>query len=230
IINKPDSWGLVRIQRNLEAEENAFRKLSTSAYRLKRGPKTAPPGVFVLRANAHPIDFLLHSIPRPVQDGFEIYGEEKLKTIQVNRNRPVLSVKVSSGIDWFEVQTIVNFGDIEVSFKELRRAIRKRERYIKLADGSIGEMPADWVEGYRHLFSLGEETENGLRLSNHHVTLLDQLLEETEQAQVDEEFEKRRLALRSFSGIRPVPLPQRLRGELRPYQKAGYDWLHFLRE
>jgi non-specific serine/threonine protein kinase len=230
IINKPDSWGLVRIQRNLEAEENAFRKLSTSAYRLKRGPKTAPPGVFVLRANAHPIDFLLHSIPRLVQDGFEIYGEEKLKTIQVNRNRPVLSVKVSSGIDWFDVQTIVNFGDIEVSFKELRRAIRKRERYIKLADGSIGEIPADWVERYRHLFSLGEETENGLRLSNHHVTLLDQLLEETEQAQVDEEFEKRRLALRSFSGIRPVPLPQRLRGELRPYQKAGYDWLHFLRE
>ena len=34
--------------------------------------------------------------------------------------------------------------------------------------------------------------------------------------------------LRSFDKIEDYPLPQHFRGELRPYQKAGYNWMHFL--
>lgn len=230
IQRRPDTWTLVRVHRDLAKEEEAYRALSSTTYRLKRAPRPAPSGQFVLRANAHPVDFLLHSIPRLVRDGYEIYGEEKLKSVQVNRNRPVLSFSVTSGIDWFDVNAVVNFGDLEVSFKEIRKAVKRQERYIKLADGSIGEIPDEWLERYKHLFALGEESGDGLRLSNHHLTLLDQLLGETEQVQVDPEIERRRQRLLDFSGIRSVELPQNFQGELRPYQKAGYDWLHFLHE
>jgi non-specific serine/threonine protein kinase len=48
--------------------------------------------------------------------------------------------------------------------------------------------------------------------------------------QTDAEFERRRERLRSFTEIRPHPLPEGFAGTLRPYQKAGYDWLHFLHE
>ncbi len=230
IQRRPGTWTLVRVHRDLEKEEAAFRALSSTTYRLKRAPRPAPSNQFVLRANAHPVDFLLHSIPRLARDGYEIYGEEKLKSVQVNRNKPVLSFNVSSGIDWFDVNAVVNFGELEVSFKEIRKAVQRKERYIKLADGSIGEIPEEWLERYKHLFALGEESGDGLRLSNHHLTLLDQLLGETEQIQVDPEIERRRQRLLDFSGIHSVELPQSFQGELRPYQKAGYDWLHFLHE
>jgi non-specific serine/threonine protein kinase len=230
VLRKPGTWTLVRLQRNLDLEEQAYRALSTSAYRLKRASKPAPAGLFYLRANAHPVDFLLHSIPQLAKDGYEIYGEEKLKTLQVNRNKPTLSFRVSSGIDWFDVKAVVNFGEIEVALKDIRKALRKKERYIKLADGSIGEIPDEWLERYKHLFALSEETQEGLRLSNHHLTLLDQVLEDADQADVDPVLEQRRQRLRSFTGITPVSLPQGFCGELRPYQKSGYDWLHFLHE
>lgn len=169
-------------------------------------------------------------MPQLAASGYEIYGEEELKLARVNRHRPVISFGVTSGIDWFDVQAVVSFGDVEVALGDVRRAVRKRERYVKLADGSIGEIPPEWVERYRHLFALGEETDKGLRLAHHHLTLLDQLLADSERARTDKEFERRRQHLRNFDGIKQQKLPQQFKGELRPYQKAGFDWLHFLRE
>ena len=101
-------------------------------------------------------------------------------------------MRVSSGIDWFDVEADVNFGDVSASLKEVRKAVKRRERYVKLADGSIGLIPEDWLEKYRHLFALSEETEDGLRLSSHHALLLDQALEDSEGGahKADEEFAK----------------------------------------
>jgi non-specific serine/threonine protein kinase len=230
ILRKPDSWTLVRIQRQPQAEQEAYQALSGATYGLKRSSMPAPAGEFTLRARVHPVDFLLHLVPHLARDGFEVYGEEQIKSAKVNRNKPTLSFNVSSGIDWFDVQTVVNFGEIEVALKDIRRALKKRERYVKLADGTIGELPDEWLERYRQLFALGEESEDGLRFSRHHLTLIDELLSGAEQVRTDAEFEARRQRLLDFSAITPRPLPQNFYGELRPYQKSGYDWLHFLHE
>ena len=227
---KADSWTLVRVHRRPDREERFFNTLSSNAYGLKRAPKPAPASEFQLRARVNVVDFLLHYIPRLTKDGFEVYGEEQLKNVRVNRSMPSISFHVSSGIDWFDVKTVINFGDLQVSLKDVRRVLRKRERYVKLADGTIGEIPEEWIERYRHLFGLGEDTGEGVRLSNHHLTLIDQLLAGADRASGDAEFERRRQRLRDFSGIRPKELPRGFTGELRPYQKAGYDWLHFLKD
>jgi non-specific serine/threonine protein kinase len=221
----PESFEFVRVHRQPEREKRWWKDLS--GFGLKRG---AAPGLFELRANVHPLDFLFKHIPRLTEEGFEIYGEQNLKSARVNRHRPSLSLNVSSGIDWFDVEAAVNFGEIEVSLKEIRRALRKRERYIKLADGSIGELPDEWIEKYRHLLAFGEETDEGFRLGNHHLELLDQLLSDADRAKTDAEFQRRREKLRGFSNIEPRELPRGFVGELRHYQKSGYDWLHFLHQ
>jgi non-specific serine/threonine protein kinase len=236
---KAGEMALLRIMRQAEDENNAYEALSAPTYGLKRAPLPSQPGLFRLRARKHPVDFLLNSIPKLTEAGFEIFGEEQLKTARVNRNTPSISFKVSSGIDWFDVQAVVNFGDLEVSLQEVRRAMRKRERFVKLADGSIGEIPEIWLERYKHLFALGDATEDGLRFSKHQVTLLDQALLDADTAQTDDLFDQRRsrlraLATKNFSangqstGILPQNLPVGFTGELRPYQKSGFDWLHFL--
>jgi non-specific serine/threonine protein kinase len=216
---------LVRIHRDTAAEREAWSALSS--YGLKRSPNE---GAFVLRQNVSAVDLLLYHVPKLSAAGYEVYGEEDLKSVRVNRNRPKLSLSVSSGIDWFDVQAVVSFGDLEVSLGALRRAVQKREQYIKLADGSMGEIPGDWVNQYRHLFAMAGESEDGLRVTKSQVMLLDQALSEADSAEVDEEFERRRSRLKDFSRIEPKPLPEGLSGELRHYQKAGYDWLHFLHE
>ena len=231
-----DTGALVRVVRQPERETELWETLGSKTYGLKRasvnynalrGPEAS---LFLLRANTHPLDFLLRYVPQLAAVGCEIYGEEELKLARINRNRPTISFGITSGIDWFDVQAVVQFGDIEVALAEVRRAVRKRERFVKLADGSIGEIPPEWIEQYRHLFALGEETDKGLRLAHHHLSLLDQLLADDERAHTDKEFKRRREYLRNFDGIKPQKLPKHFNGELRPYQKAGFDWLHFLRE
>jgi non-specific serine/threonine protein kinase len=188
--------------------------------------------MFVLRARVNAVDFLLHHAPRLVAEGCELYGEENLSGVKVNRSRPTLSLGVSSGIDWFDVEAVLKFGDVEAALSDVKKAIRRRERYVKLADGSIGVIPPEWIERFRFLFALGEETENGLRLSATQALLLDQAIADADgDIRADAEFAARREQLRGFEKIAPVPLPETgLEARLYPYQKGGYDWLHFLHE
>lgn len=227
IIASPGEWGGIRVLRDQALEQEYYLKLSDPRYGLKRAGGEHP-GIFELRARTHPLDFLMKCVPALTRVGFEIYGEKDIAS--VNRHRPVLTLNISSGIDWFDVQAIVQYGDQQVSLNEIRRALRQGERYIKLADGSIGQIPEEWLEKYKHLFALAEETADGLRVSDLQLSLLDELLADAETKNIAPEFHARRERLRSFERIAAQPLPQDFSGELRPYQKAGYDWLHFLRE
>lgn len=227
ILRKPGEWKLLRIQRSPVAEEKAYRQLSAVEFGLKR---STPPGWFELRARTHPLDFLLRSIPRLVEVGYEIFGEERIKSVRANRSTPSLRFTVTSGIDWFDIQAVVDFGGVEASLVDIRRAIRQKSAYIKLADGTIGEIPAEWIERYRSLFSLGEISEQGIKVAAQHITLIDSLLADEQNFNADAEFRRRLERLRGFNGVQTQPLPRSFVGELRPYQVAGYEWLHFLHE
>lgn len=226
----PDSWELVRIHRQPEREQYFYQLLTDPNFRLKRAGSPHPFGTFELRARAHPFDFLLHSIPLLTQAGFEIYGEENLKLGKINRAAPTLRVNITSGIDWFDLQTIVEFGDQQISFHDVRKALKRGERYIKLADGSVGQIPDEWLEKYKHLWNLAQETEDGFRVSDVHLSLLDSLLEDDATIQTPAELRERRERFRAFERIEPRALPSGFVGELRPYQKHGFDWLYFLHD
>lgn len=223
---------IVKVERNQEFESRWWERLSRDEFGLKCGHLRdgTSQDVFLVRARVHPFDFLKNFVPKLAEAGVEVYGEADLKLARINRARPTISFSVTSGIDWFDVKTVINYGDLEVSLAEIRKSLRKHERFIRLVDGSIGEIPDEWLEKYKHLFGLGEASEDGLRLSRHHVTLLDQLLSDNEHVQTDKQFEVARAWLKNFDGIRSRELPSGFIGELRPYQKAGFDWLHFLRE
>ncbi len=226
----PNSWGMVRIHRRRLEEDRYYQLLTDVRFGLKRSSKFHQVGSFELRSRMHPFDFLVHAIPRLVEAGFEVYGEESLKTARVNRHTPTISLNISSGVDWFDLKAMVHFGDQQVDLQTIRRALRKKERYVKLADGSVGQIPDDWLERYKKLFDLAEETETGLRVRDYHLPLVDTLLMDANESQVATEFNERRERLRSFEHIQQQPVPAGFSGELRPYQVSGLEWLHFLHE
>ncbi|MBC7226518.1 MAG: SNF2 helicase associated domain-containing protein [Thermoflexales bacterium] len=226
----PEPWSLIRIHRDLAKETSYYQLLTDARYGLKRAGYQYGPAAFQLRARTHPLDFLTQSIPLLTEAGFEIYGEERLRSARLKKAEPVLRVSISSGIDWFDIEAVVQYGDQSISLKEVLKAVRRGERYVKLADGSFGQIPPDWLERYKYLLGLAEETATGLRVRDVQTPLLDRLLEDAAEVQAATDFHQRREQLRAFERITPQPLPQGFQGELRPYQKAGVDWLHFLHE
>ena len=227
MVENPGQWGGIRILRDETVERQHFEMLADARYGLKRAGASQP-GIFQIRSRTHPLDFLTKCIPALTEAGFEIFGDKDIA--KINRHKPTLSLNISSGIDWFDVQAIAQFGDQQVALNEIRKVLKRGDRYIKLADGSVGQIPEEWLERYKHLFNLAEETPDGLRISDLQLSLLDELLAEAETQNIAPEFHAKRERLKSFDGIVEQPLPQGFSGELRPYQKAGYEWLHFLRE
>jgi SNF2 family DNA or RNA helicase len=66
-----------------------------------------------------------------------------------------------------------------------------------------------------------------LYCAKHHLNLVREL-EEGNLAKVH--LSEKLRSLNSFSGIKNYAMPSGFKGELRPYQKAGYNWLRFLNE
>ncbi|MEM6362501.1 MAG: DEAD/DEAH box helicase [Bacteroidota bacterium] len=137
-----------------------------------------------------------------------------------------ISIEVKENIDWFDIHAIIMFGNYEMSFKELRKMINKKKLEFELPNGEIAVIPESWLVEYAELFSFADETEEGApRLQKHHLALVKDL----ENGNLAKVTMSRKLeALRGFEGIEEFGTPKYFKGTLRPYQKAGYDWLRFL--
>ena len=148
---------------------------------------------------------------------------------------------VRSGIDWFELDAGVPYGEFEVSLHDLLQARRAGKTMITLPDGSQGLLPLEWlarlgpVVGGGVAGSLaggvaGAAAPDGtLRFKRSQVTMLDALLATLPEASVDATFEKARTELRRFDSIDAANPASTFRGTLRTYQREGLGWLHFLR-
>jgi SNF2 family DNA or RNA helicase len=100
---------------------------------------------------------------------------------------------------------------------------------FKLPNGEIAIIPEAWLIKYGDLFAMSETHGDNEKpvLKKYHIGLLKEL-QEGNLAKVH--MSDRLRNLESFSGIRDYPLPAGFVGQLRPYQKAGYNWLRFLNE
>lgn len=142
-----------------------------------------------------------------------------------------ISVDVKENIDWFDVHAIIKFGSYEISFQRLRKLLLQGKSEFELPNGEIAVIPNSWFVNYSEMFAFLEEQENekstGLVLKKHHIALAQELQEgNLLQLTLSRKLEK----LRDFSQIDDYDLPFTFKGELRPYQKAGYNWLRFLNE
>ena len=153
-------------------------------------------------------------------------GMEKLKHFNFNTSKPTLDVKVGGGIDWFDVKIEVNYGGLVVPLSELKKAILSEQKFIKLSDGSLGLIPAEWVKKYSYLLKSAKLSDNALQVSKFQWTLVDELSEQqVNSQQVAEELKRKKELLKNIDRQNKYTLPKKISAELRDYQRAGFQWL-----
>lgn len=157
--------------------------------------------------------------------GFTIRQNPKDKKQYFNGTGQI-SIEINENIDWFDIKAIVQFGDFRVPFYYLKNLIIKKQREFKLPNGEIAVIPEEWFTKYSELFAFmdsGEGEEHKLR--KHHIALVNELNEDSlATVTISRKLQK----LKDFDEIEEVPLPIAFNGVLRPYQHAGYNWMHFL--
>lgn len=158
------------------------------------------------------------------QEGFQVEQHTGAKRFLLAANK--ISFEVNEDNDWFDINAIVYFGIHPVPFISLKQHILHKKREFTLPDGSIAIIPEKWFTQYRSLFSLSDSGK-ALRLKKHHIGLISELAEDgIANVTLSRKLER----LNDFENIADVAMPLNFKGDLRSYQKAGYNWFSFLRD
>ncbi len=214
---------IIRVHRDRQSE-NEIRD-----YVLESGIIEDTPGLFYATFE-EALVWLFDGLPRLAELGFEVMGEESLVRFKVKRAVANLGVNISSETDWFDIELDLKFDDIPVTLAELKKALKAQKKYVKLRDGSIARLPEKLIEKFNYLLNFGRVDDNNIRFANHHLTFIDKLLVEAGEKKLDALSQEKLQKLDEFDKIKDYELPDNFVGQLRDYQKAGYDWMNFLRE
>ena len=135
-----------------------------------------------------------------------------------------LEINIEEGNDWFDIHAVARFGEFEIPFLALRDHILKKIPEFTLPNGEVTFIPEEWFAKYSHLFHFNTKKDS-LQISKTHIGLLHEISEHAEVT-----FHRKLENLLTFETIEEAPLPKTFHGELRPYQRAGYNWFHFLQK
>jgi len=184
-------------------------------------------GAFVARGD-RAVDFWTRGV-QGLPQGFQIFGPKPHEVVRLRRLTPRASLS-QARTGWFSLELAFAEDDQSIDLTRLRPLLASGRRYVKLSDGSVGELPREMLEHVRALLeeSGAEPKGGGVELAPYEVGEVERLIELVPEARVEPEARRFLAALRDFHAIEEVELPPGLKAELRPYQKKGLDWLMFL--
>lgn len=214
---------IIRVTRDRVGEEK-IRDMITESHILEDTP-----GLFYANWESA-LEWLFDGLPELLKNNFEVLGEESLVHFKVRRNKPTVSMSVSSEIDWFDLDLDIDFDGIGLTLAELKKALKMAKKYVRLKDGTVARLPEKLIQKFQYLIEFGEAKDNQIRFRDHHLPFVDSLLNEADNKQLDALSEEKLERLDQFQKIEEIPIPQNFVGQLRDYQNAGYNWLHFLKQ
>ena len=212
-----DSFLFHKIHRDIEKEISVFNYLRDElGLEMRNGKKTLTMASAFSWLNEHREALLerdFHLSQQAVDKRKYFIGKTRIN-IEVRENN-----------DWFDIYAIVSFGDYEIPFIQLKDIILSKKKEFVLPNGEIAVIPEEWIEQYGELIAFSDTDNEGTTLKKHHLALVQELDgNNLAKVSINKKLEK----LQNFDHIEDSPMPNGFKGELRPYQKAGYNWMKFL--
>jgi len=146
------------------------------------------------------------------------------------RRTATVEARVSSGIDWFDLEVVVEGKeDASAELPDLLASLRTGKPFVRLSDGSTVMLPA-WLEARAGALTAAREHDGALRFRRSETLLLAAMLDGLDDPTLDKRFAELRDRLDHFTGLAPRDAPTTFGATLRDYQRDGLGWLAFLRE
>ena len=212
----PEPRALVR--RNVVAEQLHLRSLKQHCSNANQNGSMSP-GLLVTVKDLPKMTYDL------VREGWQVVAEGKLV-----RSPGAIDIQVESGQDWFDLEAEVDYEGVSASLPAMLRALKTRQPFVQLDDGTQGILPEEWLKKYAPLADIGEVEDDAVRFARPQALLLDAMLADEENVQTDREFTRLCKKMQNFDGIKPGNEPRGFTGELREYQRDGVGWFGFLRD
>lgn len=173
-------------------------------------------------------NWLLKTIRKLQDENVLLKGLDSLKKFKHSTKTPKFTLKVSSGIDWFDLKIKFSYEDTLVPLKDIQTAILSGQKMVVLGDGSFGVLPEEWLGQFEAILRMGKIEGDTLKLDKKLFYLLQDVEISIKEEKVLKELEEKKRSLIDFEEKEMVPLSQKIKAKLRPYQLAGFHWLQSL--
>jgi superfamily II DNA or RNA helicase len=158
-----------------------------------------------------------------------VLGFNEIEGNRLNPNKVQVNIKVLSGINWFNAEVKVLFGKKKAPLKSVQKAILNKTKYVQLDDGTLGILPAEWIQKLQDYFNAGELEGASILISRMNYNTIDALFDASQLDEVVlEALQHYRQKWDTLQATTVLTQPPALHGTLRPYQLQGLNWLNFL--
>jgi superfamily II DNA or RNA helicase len=214
--------------RDFAAEQNARRRLQQSGF---SGADSQ--GKISLVGQSQVLNFLAREFPQ-LQREWSVTLDEQLehRTLKnLERVEPSFQI-TSSGVQWFDLGVVFATGSGEkFSAAEIQRLILSGQNHTRLPSGKLAVIDVDAVEELQAVLLDCSPQQNaaGYRINHQQAGFVEATLRQHGSWQVQAPAAWReRAAKQSGEAKLECPPLGDLETILRPYQKQGVAWLHFL--
>ena len=139
-----------------------------------------------------------------------------------------MTATVGGEHDWFDLDAKVKFDGAEIPLPQVLAALKKKEEFVTLHDGTIGHIPKGMLERYAKIAQFGEIHDDTIRFKPSQAMILDAMLDSQPGIELGKRFKDYRKKIQSFDGVKSIKPPKGFQGKLRSYQNDGLAWLNFL--
>ncbi|MFS0893759.1 DEAD/DEAH box helicase [Microbacterium sp. 179-I 3D3 NHS] len=213
-----------------EGAEDAGRRALHELWSSHLGEDLAPSGAFHDVAAA---EFVTRVVPALESDGVivEVSGRRKAYRELTGEPEIIVEAVESTDPDWFDLGILVRIDGRTIPFQPLFTALSQGRKRLLLVDGSHFSLAHPALDRLRELLDEAaqlDEWETGPRISRSQTALWEDFEDLADEAEPAVAWRELADGLRSADAVPEVAVPSGLRADLRPYQKAGFDWLAFL--
>jgi superfamily II DNA or RNA helicase len=156
---------------------------------------------------------------------------DDLVDVTIRQESVTPQVRVSSGVDWLNLDMKFESGGAVVREEELRACLEHGRRLVQLEDGTYApldpEKVGDVLTRMAEIYATAGMRDK-LPLSQ--AGRVQDLLKIVQNARVSASAKTLFSKIEHIDEIPSVPKPRTLKADLRPYQKDGFSWLVFLHE
>ncbi|MEM1029868.1 MAG: SNF2-related protein [Myxococcota bacterium] len=162
---------------------------------------------------------------------WDLFVPEHLVDTQVRSTHVDTFAKVTSGVDWLNVNIQFSADGIGVDRDELRKCLQEGKKFVRLEDGSFAAFDPAKVRAMldREIELLAAADKSG-KLPLSQAGRVQELLRQADDTTVASKAKKLFEQLGDIESIAKAKKPRSLRATLRPYQEDGLSWLKFIHE
>ncbi|HSA05814.1 MAG TPA: SNF2-related protein [Candidatus Gastranaerophilales bacterium] len=213
------------VKRNLNYEEQAYQNLLQAKFTPTQTNNLVVEGDCA-------IDFYNYLLPN-ARETWKVIESDDLAEFKISDT----PLKITADIDFteagdsFEINLSGAVGKAEVDYQVIQKYFQQGQKYFYLEEKGNIELPVAKMMKINAALSAVDALESEKSkfvIKTYRAGIVAELEENDVVIKMGRKFKTFWSKISSFNAMEDVPLPRAIKGELREYQKKGYNWLWFL--